>query len=268
MTMKLIVPLLVSVAVVYRNCAIVNALPYGVKDPSLSIDETYFKTLSCNTPMSSCQSWSTWYSSQSTSGMATIPCGTCVKLDVADHSTVTLLNGLNIIGKLDVPSTITNVTLSLPLLLVQGELAITTGQTVISPQNLALKILMTGTNSALSFTPSTTGICSTSCTAGKKGIVVVGGKLTVDGWVDNSCPTWTTILDSTADSSTSTNNFVARPTLPSTCPDPYTSQNFEGGSTGWTASPGATSFTTSTDTPINGKYLKVTGRTDTIHDQF
>lgn len=264
MTMKLIVPLLVSVAVVYRNCASVNALPYGVKDPSLSIDETYFKTLSCNTPMSSCQSWSTWYSSQSTSGMATIPCGTCVKLDVADHSTVTLLNGLNIIGKLDVPSTITNVTLSLPLLLVQGELAITTGQTVISPQNLALKILMTGTNSALSFTPSTTGICSTSCTAGKKGIVVVGGKLTVDGWVDNSCPTWTTILDSTADSSTSTNNFVARPTLPSTCPDPYTSQNFEGGSTGWTASPGATSFTTSTDTPINGKYLKVTGRTDTI----
>lgn len=262
--MKLLISFLASLAVFHGHDVSVNALPYGVKDPTSSIAETYFTTLSCNTPMSACQSWNTWYSSLSMSGIATIPCGTCVKLDVADHSLVSLVNGLNIIGKLDVPSTITNVTLSLPLLLVQGELAIATGNTVISPQNLALKIRLTGTNSALSFTPATPNICTTSCTAGKKGIIVAGGKLSVDGWVDDTCPTWTTILDSSADSTTSTYNFVPRPSLPSTCPDPYTSQSFESASTGWTASPGAASFTTSSDTPVNGKYFKVTGRTDTF----
>lgn len=261
--MKLFVPL--ALVLVCKKGPVVEALPYGVKDPVSSMNETYFTPLSCNSPMSACKSWATWFTAQPTSGMATIPCGTCVKLDVADGSTVTLLNGLNVIGKLDVPATVSNVTVALPLLLVQGELAVTTSQTVISPQNRGLTVKMTGTNPALAFTPTTTGICTTTgtCTAGKKGIVVAGGKLTVDGWLDDSCPTWTSILDTTSDS-LDVASFAARPTLSSTCPDPYATYDFESGSQRWSTSPGAVSQITNSDTPMNGNYFKVSGRTDSF----
>jgi hypothetical protein len=263
--MKAVLPLLVALALACKKkCGTVNALPYGVKDPTSAMSEVYFKPLSCNSNMAACQSWTTWFATQTGSGMSTIPCGQCVTLNVADGSTVTLLNGLNIIGKLNVPGTIKNVTLSLPLLLVQGELAVTTGQTIISPANRGLTISMTGTNPTLAFAPTTTGICTTTCIAGKKGIVVAGGKLTVDGWLDDSCPTWTTILDSSSSGNSTTMAYVARPTMPSTCPDPYSTSNFDTASSVWHASPGAVAFTTNTDSPISGNYYKVTARTDTF----
>lgn len=137
----------------------------------------------------------------------TIPCGTCYKYDLPWGRTFKL-GGLDIIGKLYIPPNWKTV-IKTPYIFVQGELEIINNR-LITPDNLSTRIILTG-DSDVWFRPadSNQGVEGTPFNAGKKPLLVAGGKLNIRGWDRDdtsstlsdgaSYTTWSPILSKTAD---------------------------------------------------------------------
>jgi G8 domain len=139
-----------------------------------------FQTLSCNTFLASstCKSWSSTFGTNSSiSTRVTIPCGECVVMDHANGN-LALLGGLDIIGKLIFPDGY-RLNLTSTMIVVQGELEMIASKPVDGIPNV--KFTMIGSDGSLTFTPVdvNTKACKgvTTCSVGKKGIVVAGGKV-------------------------------------------------------------------------------------------
>jgi G8 domain len=140
-----------------------------------------FVPLACNANIASasCSSWSSKFGTASSySNRLTIPCGECVTMDLAGSS-LYLLGGLDVLGKLVFPDGYM-LNLQATIIAVQGELVMTASKPVDgAPQ---VKITMIGNDDTMTFTPIdvNANACpgTSTCAAGKKAIVVAGGKVT------------------------------------------------------------------------------------------
>eukprot|EP00542_Grammatophora_oceanica_P020927 CAMPEP_0194026912 /NCGR_PEP_ID=MMETSP0009_2-20130614/1155_1 /TAXON_ID=210454 /ORGANISM="Grammatophora oceanica, Strain CCMP 410" /LENGTH=1694 /DNA_ID=CAMNT_0038665801 /DNA_START=100 /DNA_END=5184 /DNA_ORIENTATION=- len=165
-----------------------------------------FVPLSCNDPPpSTCSTWGDVVGGGTTyTNEVEIPCGQCVKFDV--NTQLTFEAGLTILGKLVIEDGQT-VDIVTKFVRVEGELDITSSKPVDGVPDV--KITLIGT-SDVTFTPAdvNSGACGGTCGAGKKPIVVAGGKLTING-MPTAAPTWTHIHDVEAGSVTTTTDFEA-----------------------------------------------------------
>lgn len=155
-----------------------------------------FTPLSCNAELdvSQCNTESPTLSSflenADTSQEVLIPCGTCASVDITDGSTVTFPSGLNIEGMLYFPST-SNVVLETTHIFVQGKLKMDPPEPTSSN---SIRIRMVGTDDQyLHPHEDNAASCDeeTGCSVGKKGIVVAGGQLDINGLHDSDCPAFT-----------------------------------------------------------------------------
>lgn len=116
--------------------------------------------------------------------LVTIPCGTCVVLNANEINNgskkLNLLGGIDIQGKLVIPDNDQSLNITTTHIIVQGELSITSTKTITNTPTIRIKLV--GTDNTLSFTPMDINAkaCNgqTTCVAGKKSVVVAGGKLT------------------------------------------------------------------------------------------
>lgn len=136
-----------------------------------------FVPLACNSNLSTstCNSWSVKFGVAAIqSKRVIIGCGECITMDHPGPS-LTLLDGLDIQGKLVFPNNY-KLEVKSPLILVQGELEMQANKPVDGKPSI--KFLMTS-DSVQYFTPIgvNANACSGSCAAGKKAIVVAGGKV-------------------------------------------------------------------------------------------
>jgi G8 domain len=159
-----------------------------------------FVPLACNANIAtaSCTSWTSIFGiATSFSQRVVIECGQCVTMDVNGGS-LELLGGLDVIGKLVFPDNY-KLNLSSTLIAVQGELEMTATKTVDGIPNI--KFTMVG-NVDRSFTPieANTRACNgaATCNAGKKGIIVAGGKVNIHG-LPRDTPSWTRLYDVAGD---------------------------------------------------------------------
>ena len=155
-----------------------------------------FVPLACNANIAtaSCNSWTSVFgTSTSFSQRLVIPCGQCVIMDVVGE-TLALLGGLDVIGKLVFPDGY-KLNLSAPVIAVQGELEMIATKQVDGTPNI--KITMIG-NVDQAFTPIDINAkaCNgaVTCNAGKKGIIVAGGKVNIHG-IPDATPAWTRLYD-------------------------------------------------------------------------
>jgi G8 domain len=140
-----------------------------------------FKPLSCNGALSRNPCTTTWSSQFGTSISHTkrivIPCGQCILMDHASGD-LNLRDGIDIIGKLVFPNDY-RLAVTTTTVIVQGELQMTATKQVDGVPNI--KFTLVGTNNDLTFTPFdvNANACSgiSTCMAGKKSIVVAGGKV-------------------------------------------------------------------------------------------
>jgi hypothetical protein len=139
-----------------------------------------FQTLSCNMFLASstCRTWSSTFGTiNSISTRVTIPCGECVVMDHVNGN-LELLGGLDIIGKLVFPDGY-RLNLASTMIVVQGELEMIATKPVDGIPNV--KFTMIGNDSSLTFTPVDVNAKACkgeiTCSIGKKGIVVAGGKV-------------------------------------------------------------------------------------------
>jgi len=109
-----------------------------------------------------------------------VPCGTCVVVDYEDGSTVTVDGGLHVIGRLHFPPE-ASVVLRTTAVYVQGTWSMATPAT-----GNAVTLSLYGTEEP-SFVPFSSSI-------GTKPFVVAGGRLDIRA-IDESCPSWTALLD-------------------------------------------------------------------------
>jgi G8 domain len=154
-----------------------------------------FKPLTCNAALASapCTPWTERFGmANSYTTRVVIPCGECVTMDLPNES-LTLSAGLDIIGKLVFPDGF-RLKLSSPVIAIQGELEMTATKTV--DGNPDIMITMIGDNEKF-FTPVDINAKScngaVTCTVGKKGIVVAGGKVNIHGLPPNT-PAWTRLF--------------------------------------------------------------------------
>ena len=155
-----------------------------------------FVPLICNANLASepCTSWTSLFGNAiSFSERIAIPCGQCITMDVVG-GTLDLLGGLDVMGKLVFPDGY-QLHLTSPIIAVQGELVMTATKTVDGIPNI--KLTMIGDVSR-SFTPIeiNANACNgvATCNAGKKGIIVAGGRLNIHG-IPNDTPAWTKLYD-------------------------------------------------------------------------
>eukprot|EP00591_Stephanopyxis_turris_P010685 CAMPEP_0195530994 /NCGR_PEP_ID=MMETSP0794_2-20130614/34107_1 /TAXON_ID=515487 /ORGANISM="Stephanopyxis turris, Strain CCMP 815" /LENGTH=1734 /DNA_ID=CAMNT_0040662623 /DNA_START=145 /DNA_END=5349 /DNA_ORIENTATION=- len=240
---------------------------YAVVDIPFGVSGS-FSPIACGASMGACENWSS--KNFNLNGPIEIGCSECVTMDITDESTITLASGLDIQGKLLIPST-AKVTIKTPVLLVQGELVIDAPDQVISPTNQNVKIVMTGTDD-LTFTPNAQnhGTCiggndADACVIGKKAIVVAGGKVSIDGWPNDSCPTWVKLKENDL-SSNPVPGTVPKQSIVDGCSETFFSNDFSSGlSGGWRASAGGLAVVTDSSevggvaTPdgIDGNYIQV-----------
>jgi len=135
-------------------------------------------------------------SSGSTSPL-TIPCGTCYTFDLG--SNVTLPTGLRVMGKLVFPTNYqTNIYTS--YVLVQGEMVVRSNSSIISPGNLSVRFILTGTTDTILDTtssdsdPNKLACNGTLCNLGKKSFVMAGGRLDIQAFPP-TCKSWTKVKD-------------------------------------------------------------------------
>ena len=106
----------------------------------------------------------------------TIPCGTCYLFDLG--SNVSLPTGLRVMGKLVFPMSY-QTTVYTSFVIVQGEMVVRSNSSVISPDNLSVHFLLTGTNDTVFDTsssyPNTLACNNSLCNVGKKPFIVAGG---------------------------------------------------------------------------------------------
>ena len=141
-----------------------------------------FVPLSCNDNLASavCTSWTSLFGSSSTiTSQVIIPCGTCVQMNHPGPE-LSLLGGINIIGKLIFPNDGTyTLTINTASIIVQGELDLQSTQTPVTGTPL-IHIVMIGFDKKLSFRPSNenANACPNfDCEVGFKSITVAGGKV-------------------------------------------------------------------------------------------
>jgi G8 domain len=153
-----------------RNVQVIP--PDGMKD---------FVPLTCNANLASapCASWSSTFGTASSySTRIAIPCGTCVTMDYP-AADLQLNGGIDIIGKLVFPDGY-KVNLQSTLIIVQGELQMTSTKQVTGVPDV--RFTMIGSDATLTFTPveNNANKCKgvATCAAGKKAIVVAGGRVT------------------------------------------------------------------------------------------
>ena len=155
-----------------------------------------FVPLACNANLAStpCSSWTSMFgTATSFSERIVIPCGKCVAMDVVGGS-LELSGGLDVIGKLVFPDGY-KLNLVSSIIAVQGELEMTATKTVDGIPNIIFTMIG---NVDRSFTPIdiNTKACNgaATCNAGKKGIIVAGGKVNIHG-IPNATPAWTKLYD-------------------------------------------------------------------------
>lgn len=146
-----------------------------------------FAPLGCNDRIAEqpCRSWSAYFgTARSFPARVTVPCGVCVVVDDDgdDSSNVTLTfeGGLDVRGRLVFPDRDDDshvITLYAPLIVVQGELAVTARRPV--DGRPCVRFVLTGQEEDQSFRPAgeNANACDggSSCSVGKKAFVVAGG---------------------------------------------------------------------------------------------
>lgn len=153
-----------------------------------------FRPLACNDGISSaqCSPWSSMFSSAPLNEIV-IPCGLCVTMDVT--GVLSLPAGLDIQGKLVFPDGV-NLTLRAPYVRVQGELQMFSSKIPNGQEDV--KFIIYGVDETVtSFIPadSNRNVCGGfACQAGKKPIVVAGGKLVIEA-LPADFPAWLNIYD-------------------------------------------------------------------------
>ena len=204
-----------------------------------------FGLLECNPSSWSGIDCSTLVSGQlSGDNSLTVPCGQCYTFDMSDNVT---LNGINIKGKLHFPTN-HKVVINTPFVIVQGELDITVSHNQISPQNMATKFVLTGTDDVM-FTLSDApneNACEQfggSCNLGKKPFLVAGGKVNFNIMPEDTCMTHTPVKKKMhKDPVYDSNTFPKFVTLPPSCPQSgtdYISYDFNDNKRGnWTGCDG------------------------------
>jgi hypothetical protein len=142
-----------------------------------------FVPLTCNADLATapCRSWSSQFGTKSTlDKRIIIPCGECVFMNRIDGDTLTLSDGLDIRGKLVFPGNGYRLTLYSTLISVQGELVMTSQDAV--DGDPLIHVILTGQEDQYFSTAGGVNkyACDggSNCNAGKKGIVVAGGKVT------------------------------------------------------------------------------------------
>ena len=192
--------ILATVAAITANAAVLRS-NVAVASRRIQVDGMKdFVPLACNANIAttSCTSWKSMFgTATSISPRVVILCGQCVTMDV-DGGSLELSGGLDVIGKLVFPDNY-KLNLSTTIIAVQGELEMTATKTVDGIPNI--KFTMSG-NVDRSFTPidANTRACNgaVTCNAGKKGIIVAGGKVNIHGLPRNT-PSWTRLYDVAGD---------------------------------------------------------------------
>lgn len=161
----------------------------------LDVEED-FRPLACNAGLASapCNSWTSVFSSTpSHMNEIVVPCGQCVTMDY--NGNLTLSRGLDIQGKLIFPDG-AKVLLKAPYVRIQGELHMFSSKAPNGQEDV--KFLIDGVDETVtSFVPadSNQGACGGfACKAGKKPIVVAGGKLVIEA-LPADFPSWVSIYD-------------------------------------------------------------------------
>jgi hypothetical protein len=145
-----------------------------------------FVPLACNANLDTapCISWRTRYGNSNTfTNQVIVPCGTCI---IMDHTgpQLSLLGGINIIGKLIFPDneSLYKITIYTASIIVQGELDMQSTKQLITGTPL-ITFVMIGLDETLSFRPinENANACLTSvtgnCVVGFKSITVAGGSV-------------------------------------------------------------------------------------------
>ena len=192
--------LTLNFAAIVANAAVLRSNT-AVESRRLQVDGMKdFVPLACNANIATatCASWTSIFGpSKSFSERIVIQCGQCVTMDVAGGS-LELSGGIDVIGKLVFPDNYI-LNMSSQIIAVQGELEISATKAVDGIPNIIFT--MKG-NVDRSFTPigANTGACNgaVTCNAGKKGIVVAGGKVNIHGLPRNT-PAWTRLYDVAGD---------------------------------------------------------------------
>lgn len=146
-----------------------------------------FVPLECNANLDTapCASWTSKFGDNGTyEARIVIPCGECVRMNYSG-GILTLNGGLDVQGKLEFPDSGPAIEVVSTMIAVQGELKITSTKSVDGKP--MVKLTMIG-QEVLSFTPigNNANKCGgATCDAGKKSIVVAGGK--VDRKCKESC---------------------------------------------------------------------------------
>jgi hypothetical protein len=140
-----------------------------------------FVPLSCNSALATvpCASWTAKFGALAVqSKRVIVPCGECIRMD-HPGPILTLVEGLDIQGKLVFIDGY-RLEVRTPLVAVQGELEMSAVKPVDGVPNL--KLVMTGETDQV-FTPigqnanACGGVVGGACVAGKKAIVVAGGRV-------------------------------------------------------------------------------------------
>jgi G8 domain len=141
-----------------------------------------FQPLTCNRNLASapCGTWSSRFGTKTShTERIIVPCGECIVMDHTATANLELLGGIDIIGKLVFLDGY-KLNLSSTIIVVQGELQITSTKPVNGIPDI--KFTMIGNDNAITFTPAdvNTNACKgvSTCSVGKKGIIVAGGKVT------------------------------------------------------------------------------------------
>lgn len=160
--------------------------------PTADLD--LFEPLKCNKVMEPCIPWTQYKgSSHAYSALVKIACGVCVTMDLPGPR-IDFFQGLDVVGKLVIPEPESTLLIYSKMIVVQGELVITSTSEV--EREPRIKIFMTG-NGSNSFQPvwNNAARCGGGpCTVGPKAVVVAGGKVTMNG-VPSNFPTWVPLYD-------------------------------------------------------------------------
>ena len=213
---------------------------------------------------SACQPWST--QGFDTANEVEIPCGVCVK--ITETIALTLPKGMNILGRLLIaPPADQQVVLTTDHVVVQGVLSIYTPYAPSTDETVRF-VMTNNDGSAHYYTPfgvNANGICDANgCVAGKRGIVVGGGRLDVRG-LPSDCTTWThlkSVSGSVAPQVPAGSVFV-QPN--SGCSTTLLDETFDGTSfqsswTHWYSRGHAPMYTVQSDTDPNDYHLEVRNR--------
>lgn len=174
----LILPIIVDAASQLRRS---NNVTKHVESASRTLQvQKDFQPLLCNAGLASatCKTWSSAFGTGNIhTNRVIIPCGQCITMNHAG-TILDLRGGLEIVGKLVIPNK-TKINIETTAVIVQGELQITSSKPVDGKPDVM--ITLTGSND-IRFTPidRNAKACNgfATCSAGKKPIVVAGGKLT------------------------------------------------------------------------------------------